>query len=273
MTIEAAADSLHRLVLHASARVRIEAGYFTMGSDAAGLQYALELCRAHSGRRSVCQPEAFAHEQPQHRVYLRSYRIDRREVSQGDYRRCVDANRCTPSRLSSADARLGADDQPVVGIDATQAERYCAWVGGRLPTEAQWERAARGGGSRHFPWGYVYNSRVANHGGTDGAPDAHDGFRFAASVGAFGDGTSPHGLLNMAGNVWELTADAYRPDVYTEALRVDPAPVTPAPGVQLPERAIRGGSWGSPPYTLRVSHRQRLPADAREPDVGFRCVY
>lgn len=158
--------------------------------------------------------------------------------------------------------------QPAVAVSALDAEHYCRWVGGRLPTEAEWERAARGGGRRLFPWGQYYNSRLANHGTVTGTPDAIDGFEFAAPVTAFAAAPSAHGLLNMAGNAWEWTADAFRSDAYRTLGAVDPKVLADG-GL----RAIRGGSWRSAPHDLRATARRGLMAAERRDDVGFRCAY
>ncbi|MDD9939616.1 MAG: SUMF1/EgtB/PvdO family nonheme iron enzyme [Myxococcales bacterium] len=253
--------------LQPQAVVRIEAGWFLMGSDGEDLAFASRLC-SQGLPVEVCQPQAFSSELPLRRVYVGAFAIDRTEVSRGAYRRCELDHGCTPAGVSEADPRVGQAAQPVVFVSAADAERYCRWAGGRLPTEAEWERAARGGSRRRFPWGRQYNSRVANHGTFTGEPDPIDGYTYAAPVSGFSDGRSAHGLLNMAGNVWEWTADRFLPDYYQHAPAVDPR--GPSQGVL---RVIRGGSWRSPPHELRAAARVGLgPADVR-PDVGFRCAY
>jgi formylglycine-generating enzyme required for sulfatase activity len=248
--------------------VRLPGGYFDLGSDASDVDYAVGLCRAATGGSAACRSELFADETPRHRVYLRTFAIDRTEVSHADYARCVADHVCDVPRTAAGDPRVGQPEHPVSGVTWRDAQRYCAWAGGGLPTEAQWERAARGGGSRRFPWGRHYNSRVANAGRADGEPELLDGYRFAAPVDALPDGRSATGLLQMAGNVWELTADHYAPDAYAERDRVDPA--GPAQGET---RVMRGGSFRSPPHTLRVTHREQIRSDDARADVGFRCAY
>jgi formylglycine-generating enzyme required for sulfatase activity len=248
--------------------VLVRAGRFQMGSDDAEVERAVALCRAYSGQPESCQPFAFASEQPKHEVVLRAYRIDRREVSRRDYLRCVAEAACVPPRTSELDLRVAKAEHPVTGILAAEARAYCAFVGGRLPTEAEWEHAARGSGSRSFPWGTQWNARLANH-GASGAQSVHaDGFEHAAPVGTFPDGKSAYGVLDMAGNVWEITADRYADDAYARSARHDPQ--GPSDGSS---HVIRGGSFASPPHTLRAAARAPLPDHEIKGDVGFRCAY
>jgi formylglycine-generating enzyme required for sulfatase activity len=253
------------------ALVRIHPGWFTMGSDDDDVAFAVELCKTQGAQiddDALCRAELFSDEQPQHRVRIGAFGIDRSEVSQQSYQRCVQASACTPPRVPDIDARLALPEQPVTGVTWREAARYCAWLGGRLPTEAEWERAARGDGARRFPWGRAWNSRVANHGAAGGKSDAHDGYDYAAPVDALPDGKSPFGLLNMGGNAWELTADTYDHDGYAKSALVDPR--ADGDGDQV---VMRGGSWRSPAYTLRVTQRAAIKRDESRPDVGFRCAY
>lgn len=269
----ALADRLRHLTEGADSVVLIEGGWFTMGSEPEQVEAAVQFCKqvaskGVAGAHRQCIAESFEHETPAHRVQLPRYRIDRFEVSNRAYGRCVAANVCSPSSLADEDPRLGGDDHPVAGVSWAQALGFCRWLDGRLPTEAEWELAARGGSQRAFPWGRHYNSRLSNHGSFGGEPDPTDGYRYAAAVGAFADGRSAHGLLNMAGNVWEFTADRYAHDYYERSDRVDPR--GPARG---DHRVIRGGSWRSPIHALRVAHRGRILAHDTRPDLGFRCAY
>lgn len=251
-----------------SSVVRIEAGWFVMGIDEEEAAFAAALCRRARVPEDRCAPAAFVHEQPAHRVRLRSYRIDRYEVAHADYRRCTLAGVCPPARVSPGDARVGRPQHPVTGVRWRDAQRYCAWVGGRLPSEAQWERAARGDDQRRFPWGWHFHHALANHGLPEHAPGPADDYAYAAPVGALRDGASPYGLLDVAGNVWELTADYYAADAYEHAPSAEPT--GPAAGER---RVMRGGSWRSAPHTLRVTHRATSSELASEADVGFRCAY
>jgi formylglycine-generating enzyme required for sulfatase activity len=253
--------------------VWIPDGRFVRGSGVSDLRYALTLCVITSdvlAVESLCRDEIFLEETPARMITLRGYGIDRTEVTQAAYRGCVEASRCPPPRVSASDARIGGAEHPVAGVTFHEAALYCDFVGGRLPTEAEWERAARGDGAAHrrFPWGRPYNARLANHGKGGERPDGIDGFRYAAPVGSFPDGRSPFGLDDMAGNVWEWTADRFVAGGYAEGPTVDPRG-----GDASGERVVRGGSWRSSPITLRVTHRVPVPETLTAPDLGFRCAY
>jgi formylglycine-generating enzyme required for sulfatase activity len=266
--IRAAADRLQAPSVELPATILIHGGSFQMGSDDLDVAAAADLCRAQPDDAPLCQAAVFSDEQPRHGVYVSAFRIDRTEVAQRDYQRCMQHGVCPPPRVLDSDARLALPDLPVVGITAAEAETFCGWCGGRLPTEAEWERAARGSTTRRFPWGQHWNSRVANHGLSGNRPGPLDGYDYASPVSAFRDGRSPYGLLNMAGNVWEWTGDRYDAAGYAASAAVDPH--GPATGDEL---VIRGGSWRSPPATLRVTQRASLKRTESRPDVGFRCAY
>jgi sulfatase modifying factor 1 len=264
----AADGGVRELSLSLPAKVRIEAGWFAMGSDDADLTRALELCAGETASDGACTGETFEAERPAHRVHVRAFTIDRTEVSNAAYERCVNAGACLPAASSASDPRVGQPLQPVAAVSWRDARAYCKFAGGDLPTEAQWEYAARGGSKRQFPWGQVWNTRLANHAQPEGADSALDGFLFAAPVTAFPDGRSFYGLQNMAGNVWELVRDYYSSGYPHEGNRIDPE--GPSKGS---ERVIRGGSWRSPPHELRASFRGHIGEDETRPDVGMRCAY
>jgi formylglycine-generating enzyme required for sulfatase activity len=251
--------------------VWIDAGRFVRGSDEADVEAAVRFCERTMDpleAQVICHPETFHDETPTQRVRLDAFGIDRTEVTVAAYRRCIGAGVCTPGSVSAADDRLSLPAHPITGVDFHQASRFCAWVGGRLPTEAEWERAARGHDRRRFPWGDAYNDRLANHGGGFRQVDPVDGHRFAAPVGSYPDGASPYGVLDLAGNAWEWTADLFAADAYVVTSPVNPR--GPASGAQ---RVVRGGSWRYPPIALRLAHRNRLGEGESQPDLGFRCAY
>jgi formylglycine-generating enzyme len=257
---------VERARLVASERVRIPAGTFARGSDTAAVRYAVALCRSEhplGHAMGACQAEVFAPEMPFGRVYVPSFAIDRYEVTRAEYARCERAGACVPPRLGAGDPRLGEPRHPVVGVSAHDAEDYCRYAGGRLPSDDEWEKAARGDhDSRNFPWGNIWDKRLANHGGEDGRDEATDGARFLSPVGTYREGASPYGAYDMAGNVWEWTSSAFSP-----GMRVDRAPSTVA------IRSIRGGSFRSTAIMLRVAFRAGLAAKEHASDVGFRCAY
>jgi formylglycine-generating enzyme required for sulfatase activity len=224
--------------------------------------------------RGCSSDELFANETPARRVYVSGFWMDRFELSRAEHDSCVAAGGCTPAARPTEHPGLTHPSQPMVGLSHPQAAEVCRFRGGRLPTEAEWERAARGDSARRFPWGMFHNERLANHGGPafsvdpgEGEPSDRDGYRFTAPVAAFGSARSPHGLVQMAGNVWEWVADAYLP-LSAQKERVNPLE-TRVSG----QRVVRGGSFRAPAFALRVTHREgRTEADGFV-DVGVRCAY
>ena len=173
----------------------------------------------------------------------------------GRWRRLAGADWRHPE--GPADSIAARADHPVVQISARDAAAFCAFYGLRLPTEAEWEFAARGPDGRRYPWGNgppeADGQRRANFGTVACcAADAADGYLRTAPVGRFPAGASPFGLLDMAGNVWEWTASPY--------------PGRPG------EIALRGGGWGNDPYCLRAAYRHGNPPTLGLDMVGFRCA-
>jgi formylglycine-generating enzyme required for sulfatase activity len=251
-----------------SPMVRIPEGDFVMGSEENDVLEALADCtREPYGHR--CTPTLFANEMPRHPVHLSSYWIDRFEVRVSDYERCVQIGRCAPRPVSQGTLRYDLPDLPVSRVTWNDARDYCGFRGARLPTEAEFERAARGLGARRYPWGQLWNSWASNHGrfGWD-QTDAGDGFAELAPVGSYAAGATPEGIYDLAGNVAEWTADRYAP-VYEAGPATDPQG-PPASSTNL--RVVRGGSYVHARFRLRGAARAYAEPGERRTTLGFRCV-
>ena len=258
--------------------VYVPGGEFEMGTTEAGLRYARELCKEACGPLAVavCQAAAFADERPAHRVTLDGFWIDRTEVTNGQYERCVEEGACTPPTETGSFTRAryygepAYADYPVVWVTWKQAVEYAAWVCARLPTEAEWEYAARGPESRIFPWGDAFDGVRLNY--CDAACAAgpkdltiFDGFADTAPVGSFPAGVSWCGALDLAGNVREWVADGYGP--YTAGPQSNPR------GPEAGEAHVpKGGSWLDRPDDVRGANRGANAPDYSEHKVGFRCA-
>jgi formylglycine-generating enzyme required for sulfatase activity len=193
-----------------------------------------------------------------HTVSVSSFLIDKLPLTVGRYKRFAAAT----GRPLPPDPYWGVhDDQPVAFVRWDEARAYCEWVGGRLPTEAEREKATRGTDGRLFPWGSEPPSperavfgRVWGHEGND-------------TVGIRPSGNSPYGLMDSEGNMWEFCEDWWDPDYYQSSPRKDP--LGPTTGRS---RVVRGGSWDSRWVTLSASRRNFAYVGYREGDFGFRCA-
>jgi iron(II)-dependent oxidoreductase len=219
--------------------IEIPAGPFMMGSDTA-------------------DPE----DGPAHEVDLPAYEIDKFEVTNIDYSAFADATGyitfAEEEGLGSwrSEWGVGEDSHPVVMVTWDDAVAYCEWLGKRLPTEAEWEKAARGEDSRAFPWGDEWDVEKAN------VKDR--GLRGTAAVGSFGAGASPYGVEDMTGNVWEWTADWYQP--YPDNTTADASY-----GEQF--RVTRGGGWFEvEPQSTTFNRNAADPTKTATDEIGFRCV-
>jgi serine/threonine-protein kinase len=249
----------------------IPAGPFTMGSDQAT---ALAECEKYF---TGCNAEEwYLNEGPVHAVTLDAYYLDLYEVTNAQYQACLMAGACAPPRRNSSSTVTAYFDNPeysaypVIWVDWTQATAYCAWRGLRLPTEAEWEKAARGDDARLYPWGNDFEAGAGNFCDVNcGEPWANaafdDGYAGTAPVGSFTLGVSPYGLHDLAGNVNEWVADRYAADYYS----VSPTenPLGPDSGAR---RAIRGGSFHTPAQGLRTTARPL--SDPAADYIGFRCA-
>lgn len=235
-----------------SPMVLIPAGAFTMGSN-----------------------DGLPAERPEHVVTLDAYVIDRYEVSLRLYRKFLqEAQRDAPPTWDDEAAET-VGDRPAIGVSWADASAYCAWAGKRLPTEAEWEKGARGTDGRRYPWGPMqpfvdianYNrgvwvseavTLVSVAGGVEGMSVRH---------GLKEGGRSPYGLHHMAGNAAEWVADWYDREYYAKS--PDKNPTGPAKGEK---KVIRGGSWSDLPVALRSSARASAEPDFQDRAIGFRCA-
>ena len=238
------------------AHLHIPAGTFTMGCDI-----------PHNGA-FACEVD----ELPLHTVFLSDYLIDKTEVTNGEYGECVADGACTPpAEISSATRpsyfdNPAYDDYPVVWVDWYQAEAFCAWAGGRLPTEAEWEKAARGAvDTRAFPWGDQAPMCNLLNGRVMGQSCVGD----TTPVGTYSPiGDSPFGMQDAAGNVYEWVADWYSASYYQTSPEIDPQ------GPETGDNKIRrSGAFGSFEVFQRVASRILTPPDTVKSYIGFRCAY
>ncbi len=263
-------DGVVSLTLPSEGRVRMGSGTYFMGSTQNEVMAAIRTCSLEPlGEPDFCEQKGeFANEMSDHEVYVSAFQIDRTEVTVERYRVCVGNGVCSELPYAAGGTRFDSPDLPAVLVTWFEARQFCEWAGGRLPTEAEWERAARGDAGRTYPWGNVFNAFIANHGrlAWDNL-DAADGFLEMAPVGSFPDGATRGGLLDMAGNVEEWVSDWYAPS-YPEASAMNP--VGPTAG---DERVVRGGSYTHQRASLRCGARGHALADERRAWRGFRCAY
>ena len=248
--------------------VSIPEGTFLMGSTPEETKAAYEDAKLRS---SMLEQHTFHAELPRHPVYLSAYEISRYEITNAQYRAFVEAtDRPTPRGHNGeetwADETLNGDTQPVVGVTWFDAQAFAEWIGGSLPTEAQWERAARGAEGRTYPWGNT-------------PPKARQHANFARRynrpipVGQFPKGESPNGIADLAGNVWEWCLDEYSPTFYQQhngGTSQDPLNLRFRDVLRA--RVIRGGAWDVGRAFLRSSLRFKFyPLDSTH-TIGFRVV-
>lgn len=258
---------------HREAMVDIPGGAFLMGSDHGEIA-----------------------EKPVHRVVLSAFSIDRFETTNAEFAEFVLARGYVtdPERSGvgwdwdgewreikkadwrhphgSASSIQGLERHPVVQVSWSDAQAYCRWREKRLPTEAEWERAARGDGDRSYPWGNEPprdGTRYRASYGSDECcrADAGDGYLFTAPVGSFPLGRSPFGVEDLAGNVWEWLEDWFDPEFYRQSSSENPLNKT-----ITGRKVIRGGGWGNDPIGLRATLRHANPPDIGLSMVGFRCA-
>jgi len=200
-------------------------------------------------------------EQPQHRVYLDAYFIDIYEVTNAQFAQFVTATGYQGEGDWRKYYTSGKEKHPVVNVTWNDANAYCQWAGKRLPTEAEWEKAARGTDGRRYPWGNEWAPSKCN------AAGSADGYERTAPVGSFPASASPYRVMDMAGNVWEWVADWYDKNYYRRSPQRNPQGPGSGSGCVL-----RSGSWESEPVDVRAANRGWYQADLSSNDWGFRCA-
>ena len=258
-------------VASASPVVALDGGIYTVGLTHDNKESVLQACyRLSNNPNYECRRDHLEDlgEYPSRQVHLPALEIDRFEVSNSDYLQCVESEACESRSIedcrffthrgyqidAAVPRRMLEANQPVICVTRREAEAFCRWRGGRLPTPDEWERAARGDDDRLSPWGELWAPNLMNWAETDmgGFPVVGrlDGYDLTAPVDSFEHGASPDGVRNMYGNVSEwVSAIETMPD------------------------GTRGGSYCNDLRDFRVTHQTPLPPTSRRSDVGFRCVY
>jgi len=237
----------------------VSAGEFQMGLTSDQYWNAVISAENHCSQ-SDCE-KFFADEKPAHTVYLDAFWIDQTDVTNAMYAKCVG---CQPPSSLFSNTRMTYyedsqyADYPVVYVNWSQADTYCKWAGRSLPTEAQWEKAARGTDGRTFPWGEGIDQSVANY-----AYYIEDTTR----VGSYPDGASPYGALDMTGNVWQWVADWYDSSYYANSPNKNPT--GPGSGTQ---RVLRGSSYIVLDILAASTVRIKEPPESPLDSIGFRCA-
>ncbi len=273
--------------------VILAGGAFQVGTGVQEVEWARDLCR-QDPLGDLCSDYPFGYSLWAHTVHLERFFLDRTEVTVAAYRRCVLAAECSSPTFTVGEPKFDRDELPVTHVSWEDATKYCAWRGGRLPTESEWERAARGPDKiqpdavppskpvpipRRYPWGMFPNPKLANHGSFDvgsvilptgevllGVADPTDGFAGLSPVGSFPSGATPEGVLDLAGNASEWVSDFWAEQFPPGAVG---NPQGPPSGTM---RVVRGGSFRHPMPMIRGASRDRRPPSAREPYIGFRCA-
>ncbi len=197
-------------------------------------------------------------EKPARKVWVDAFYIDKYEITNSQFRDFVRSTNHRPP-VFLYQKHLGGNNQPVVGVSWLDAKTYAKWAGKRLPTEAEWEKAARGTDGRKYPWGTLWDKEKTN--------SAETKTMQPTSVGNFSGGASPYGVMDMAGNGWEWTADWFVNNYYSFAPSKNPK------GARFgTTRSVRGGSWIENSKMLTTTYRKGVLPTLRTSNTGFRCV-
>lgn len=252
-------------------RLRFELAAFDIGRPSPNIPINVKVSKL-DGMTQVYVPEGIfsmgsngtpnSKEYPAHDVYLNAFWMDKVEVTNSMYKKCVDADECLPPvlRLNPYYGKWIYRDLPVVYVNWYAAEKYCAWAGRRLPTEAEWEKAARGTDQRKYPWGSERpNPRLANF--------AESLIQESLSSYRYPLGASPYGVLNMAGNVREWVSDWFENRYYDVSPKENPT--GPENGF---ERSLRGGAYDANSIDITTFNRLRHEPDSAGLSRGFRCA-
>ena len=237
--------------------ILIPAGTFIMGTNDEEEQL---VTRQLGGGELIEHPRWFLSEKPQREVHVESFYIDKFEVTNADYQRFIDATGYdAPRHWENRKYPEGEDNLPVVYVNWKDANAYCRWAGKRLPTEIEWEKAARGTDARIWPWGNVFDITKCNVESWEGSGPK--------PVGSYLECVSPYGVYDMAGNVWEWTDSWY--DTY-------PGSTFTSPEFGQKFRVLRGGSWfyydSLNPIGARTPSRDIGTENHLSYIVGFRCA-
>ena len=239
------------------AQIYIPEGEFLMGTTEEQINaWVLQYPEWHSGW--------FKNETPQHPVYLDAYWIDQTEVTNAMYAKCISDGGCTPNNNTSRTrdnyfGNVSFDNYPVIDVDWDMAKAYCTWAGRHLPSEAEWEKAARGVDGRAYPWG--------NNAPGKGLLNYNMNINDTTAVGSYPLGASPYGALDMAGNVWEWVNDWSDGADYQQSPSKNP--IGPNAGKY---RVLRGGAWLNDDREVRSAGRKMVGFIETLDSYGFRCA-
>ena len=278
--------------------VFVPSGTFMMGSNGEQIDKAMEDCKKmYHGERDCNRLIYSRQEQPQHEIYVDAFWIDKTEVTNAQFCKFLNANgnqTINGIKLFEPGAghrgvvygyiietdgvfkpKSGYEAYPIIEVSWYGSKSYCDWIGGRLPTEAEWEYAAKGSLNNIYPWGNEFNGNLVNYRDSTfnfdnlGKDTAFtDGHPQWSPVGSYPLGASWCGALDMTGNVHEWVSDWYADDYYSNSPKLNPK--GPGNGTL---KIGRGGSWYDPSWHVRCSYRKVLiPSSARMHWIGFRCV-